>query len=143
MATQANLNTSPTTIGMRHRDEFLEFIEWTALPGSQRHPGTQKELAARFGVSEWTLSQWKLRDDFWPEVNKIRKEWGKSKTPEVLAGLLEKAKSGDAPAARLWLEYVENHTTRNKADLDVRQMPINVSISEAIAKKNIPSQLLE
>lgn len=133
MDTQANLNNSPTTIGIRHRDEFLEFVDWTALPTSQRHPKTQKGLATKFGVSEWTLSQWKLREDFWLEVNKTRKEWGRGKTPEVLAGLLEKAKSGDAPAARLWLEYVENHTTRNKADVSVG--PVVIAISEVIAQK--------
>lgn len=134
MEPQVNLNIAPTTNGMRHRDEFLEFVDWTALPTCQRYPKTQKELAKKFGVSEWTLSQWKLREDFWLEVNKIRKEWGRGKTPEVLAGLLEKAKSGDAPAARLWLEYVENHTTRNKSDVSVG--PILIAISEVIAQKN-------
>lgn len=91
-------NNSSRDVVLRHHDEYLEFVSWTALPASKRHPGTQKELAARFGLSEWTLSQWKLRDGFWSEVNRIRKEWGKDQTPEVLAGLLEKAKSGDAPA---------------------------------------------
>lgn len=130
---QINLNNSSLDAGLRHGEEYLEFITWTALPTSERHPRTQKELAAKFNLSEWTLSQWKLRDGFWIEVGKLRKEWGKDKTPEVLAGLLEKAKAGDASAARLWLEFVENHTTRNKADISIAPQ---IFISEEIAKKN-------
>ncbi len=133
MDTKINPNNSSTDAGLRHGDEYLEFISWTALPVSERHPGTQKELASQFGVSEWTLSQWKLRNGFWLEVEKIRKEWGRGKTPDVLAGLLEKAKAGDAPAARLWLEYVEGHTPRSRSDISV--VP-QILISEVIARKN-------
>ena len=133
MDTQINLDNGPVEAGLRHGEEYLEFITWTALPVSERHPRTQKELASKFNLSEWTLSQWKLRDGFWVEVGKLRKEWGKDKTPEVLAGLLEKAKAGDASAARLWLEYVEGHIPRSRSDISIAPQ---IYISEEIAKKN-------
>ena len=125
MDTLKNLNSNGTLTEVaegdtspRHETEFKEFIGWIALPIKERQPETQKELAEQFGLSEWTLSQWKKRDGFWMEVNDVRKEWGKGKTPEVMNGLYERAKTGDPAAARLWLEVVENHTTRSKTDIN-------------------------
>lgn len=124
MDTPKNLNSNDTLADVagrdtspRHDSEYKEFIGWIALPIKERQPQTQKELAEQFGLSEWTLSTWKSRSGFWQEVEKLRKEWGKNKTPEVLDGLFERAKTGDPAAARLWLEVMENHSIRNKTDI--------------------------
>ena len=47
------------------RPEQILFAEWLALPMSERHPSTQKELSAQLGVSDQTLSNWKDIPEIW------------------------------------------------------------------------------
>lgn len=101
---------------VRNLYEYVDFIEWISLPKDCRSPTTQRELASKFGIGEDTLSDWKQRDDFWEEVEKKRKSWGKERTPNVLQGLYKKAtKTGDPRAVRLWYEIVEGKRFNDKA----------------------------
>jgi len=101
---------------LRHQYEYADFVQWIALPKSLRSPKTQRELAKKFGVGEDTLSEWKNREDFWNEVEKKRKSWGKERTPNVLMGLYTRAiKSGDPQSVRLWYEIVEGRRFNDKA----------------------------
>ena len=141
MDTSLNLNSKDTlaeTSGAdglpRHSAEYKQFVEWLALPVKEREPKTQKELAEQLGLSEWTLSQWKLRDGFWPEVEAIRKGWGKGKTTEVLNGLYQKALSGNASEVKLWMQIMENFAEKNKTDLTTRA--VSIEISEVLARKH-------
>ena len=125
MDTLKNLNSNDTLAEVvggedapRQATEYQQFIEWIALPAKEREPKTQKELAERFGLSEWTLSQWKLRDGFWPAVETIRKDWGKTRTPEVLHGLYTKALGGNAAEVKLWFEIVEGFIPKSKSDIN-------------------------
>lgn len=127
MNTQENLNSKATSLEVvvvdavpRHATEYQQFIEWMALPVKEREPKTQKELAVQFGLSEWTLSQWKLRNGFWPEVEKIRRSWAKGKTSEILEGLYKKAKEGHAAEVKLWLQYVEDYSEKTKSEVTTK-----------------------
>ncbi|KKU22508.1 MAG: hypothetical protein UX31_C0001G0026 [Candidatus Nomurabacteria bacterium GW2011_GWA1_46_11] len=124
METQENLNpkatladTAGTDASPRHATEYQQYIEWMALPIKEREPKTQKELAVQFGLSEWTLSQWKDRQGFWPAVEGVRKNWGKSKTPEVLSSLYRKALTGNAAEVKLWLQYMEGYSEKVKSEV--------------------------
>ena len=129
MQTQTNLNSKDTLANVaeggsspRHDAEYKQFIEWLALPVKERELKTQKELAEQFGLSEWTLSQWKDRQGFWPAVEAVRKSWGKSKTPEVLNSLYNKALTGNAAEVKLWLQYIEGYSEKTKSEVTTKDI---------------------
>lgn len=75
----------------------------------------QLDFAKKFDVGPDTLSEWKDRKELWDLVDKYKKQWGKSKTPSVLAGFFRKAaREGDAARVRLWLEYFEDFSSKTK-----------------------------
>jgi hypothetical protein len=93
---------------IRHQIEYRDFIEWIATPTSARNPKTQQELSKKFGVGQDTLSEWKHRQDFWTEVARKRKEWGREKAPDIVKALYDRIiKTGGAAEVKLWLEYFE------------------------------------
>ena len=71
--------------------DFISFAKWFATPSAIRPLKTQKEFANKIGASEDTLTDWKRNPYFWPLVQKFMSEWLKSKTPDVLNGLYQKA----------------------------------------------------
>lgn len=93
---------------LRHQGEYLDFVAWVALPTELRQPKTQQDLAKEFGVGQDTLSEWKQRPDFWEDVSKKRREWGRERTPDVLLALFKRIqKTGGAAEVRLWMECIE------------------------------------
>ncbi len=87
-------------------DIFREFVVWMSIPEPLRKPKTQQEFAKRFKVSEWTLSQWKKRDDFWKEVEAEWNKWGREKTSNVMLKFYNKVmREGTTPDFKLWFQY--------------------------------------
>lgn len=87
-------------------DVFKEFILWISPPEPLRKPKTQGQFGKKFKVSEQTLSAWKQRDDFWAEVEKEWKKWGKGKTSNVVFAFYNKLISDKITADfRLWFQY--------------------------------------
>lgn len=103
------------------RIEQLAFAVFLATLPADR--GTQKDFSEAWGISETTLSAWKMN----PKVRKLRIETMKlayvDQTPVVLQTLFEAATKTDfngkynTPAMKLWLQYVEDY--REKSALDV------------------------
>lgn len=111
--------------GLRHNQEYEQFITWLALPQSLRDPKTQTHLAQKLGVGPDTLSEWKQRDNFWDKVNKKMKLWAKEKNSDVIGILYDKIiKTGGAPEIRIWLEWqkeIDNTSNESKELQDLRQ----------------------
>ena len=88
--------------------EQLELQGWLALPQRHREPNTQRALAKKLGVNEFTLSRWKALPGFGEEVvglarNRIKLE----DLNRVLDAMVKKAiDHGDVQAARLVYECV-------------------------------------
>lgn len=93
------------------------------LASMPKDRGTQGDFAKAWGVSETTLSAWKMN----PKIRKLRIDTMKlfyvDKTPVVIDTLYEAATKTDfngkynTPAMKLWLQYVEDY--REKSALDV------------------------
>lgn len=72
-----------------------QFLEWLALPKTQRKPGTQRALAKEFGVDEATLSDWKRLPGFMDEVNALARELVKHDIADVLGVVRKRARDGE------------------------------------------------
>lgn len=94
---------------MKKEFEYLQFIAWIALPTELRKPKKQKELAKKLKVEESTLSDWKLKKDFWNSVRKEINRWARNKTPDIILSLYKNIMAnGKAPEIKLWFQYIEN-----------------------------------
>jgi hypothetical protein len=105
--------TSPNPKGMRKMEEYREFIRFTALPRILRATEfgyeEDKDFAKAHKINTCTPPEWKKKKEFWDEVSKTLKLWGKNRTPDVILGLHKKATlEGSAPEAKLWLQYIED-----------------------------------
>lgn len=130
---------TPKNSTLKNPLEFQQFIVWIATPEPLREPKTQRELAAKLGVGEDTLSEWKQRAGFWDEVKKEWNKWGKEKTNNVIARFYQRILSNDVSTAdfKLWFQFfldwsekteVEHSGTVNVKDMKelliiVRQIP--------------------
>jgi hypothetical protein len=86
-------------------NEYYSFIEWVALPEPLRKPATQQELAAQLNLDEGTLSDWKRREDFWPQVRAEVRRWARGNTANVVDALYRRIiRTGEPASVRLWLE---------------------------------------
>lgn len=105
---------------LRHQSEYADFVLWTSLPKELRDPKTQRELAREFGVGEDTVSEWKTRPGFWDAVSAQRLIWGKDKTSDVMHALYKRVlENGAAPEVRLWMEVIENWSSKEAKTLDI------------------------
>jgi hypothetical protein len=109
--------------GARKIAEYREFIRFIALSRVYRMEEfgfeTLQAFAQKFKVSPDTLSDWQKKDEFWVEVKKCWKQWGRSRTPDVIHGLYRTAvKSGKAPEVLAWMKIVEDwiETTKVKTE---------------------------
>lgn len=113
---------------------YLKFIEYSSLPdgekadylaiekdpktGHYKSKPTQKLFAAKFGLSEDTLSLWKKREGFAVAVDMKRKEWGLNLIPNVLASLYRRCvKYGMAYDVETFLSYYTGWSRTQKVDM--------------------------
>jgi hypothetical protein len=130
---------APTNSNLKRPKEFEVFAKWLAISPllkllSERELEkigvddseelwllkikTQADFAKKFKIGPDTLSEWKSLRGLWELVDAFKKQWGKSKTPSILAGFYRKAVSeGDAARVKLWLQYFEDWIPEEKTKL--------------------------
>ena len=100
-------------------EAFKEFVNWMSTPEPLRKIKTQGLLAKGIGVCPDTLSDWKKRDDFWKEVQKVWNQWGKEKTANVIISFYRRIIGGKAAAGdfKLWFQYFLGWAEKNEANV--------------------------
>lgn len=112
--------------------EYLAFIEFLATPKCDRKLKTQNDSSCAYNVHITTLSDWKKRKGFYEEVKKVRNDWGKSKTSDILGHLYETIMNSDRPCGNnvlIWLRYFDGFNPN-----------ANVREPEKIERKLSPEQ---
>jgi len=123
---------TPKKKALTKPDVFREFVQWISVFELLREPKTQGEFAKKFGVSPDTLSDWKKRDDFWAEVKKEWKKWGREKTSNVMGRFYKTImEKGVTPDFKLWFQYFLDWKERQEFDVHAEDIK---SLSEAIKK---------
>lgn len=115
---------SPYVDGLKTQEIKRIFVSFMAMPNPDKceflgipfnaekkqyaERPQQKHFAKKFGISEKSLSTWKHSEDFDKAVRRVRTNWGKEKTPDVLAALYRRCVThGNAYDVELWLAYFE------------------------------------
>ena len=87
---------------------YLEFVTWSALPPFERASRgmpDQGDFAKAFNVNKDTLTRWKSRPEFEKDVDRLLKNWGRGKTPDIIQSIYRSAMKGNAKSQRFWIEY--------------------------------------
>lgn len=126
---------------MKHPGEYMEFLLFMALPRALRvevcGAKDQRELAKKFGVGEDTLSEWKQREGFREDVDRLRRDFFRERTGDVLLAVETKAiRTGDAAEAKLLLEF----TGELKKDEDASKVPELLAQTIARIAKVLPDR---
>lgn len=115
--------------------EREQFKSWLASPKKFRKPATQSEVAKQLDVAQMTLSKWKDDPDFMDGVVKLARKRARKHTPFVIEALREGVARGNVRAMKLWLQYVEEWSEKNIADLGGETM-IKVSWEDDESQRN-------
>ncbi len=115
-----NRPNSPEFLSDPRKVAFLDFL---ATPKQERGL-MQKEFAEKIQVSEQTLSEWKKLDGFQEELIKLVRKNSLSQASDIINGLAMKAATGDAPAAKLWMQIVLGWS--EKTTHQVQPIPISI-----------------
>jgi len=112
--TRTNPNKKPVT-KEAERHHFILFI---ALPRSMRQTEfgyiNDKDFAEKYNVHPATLVEWKKDKNFWVEVTKLWKRWGKDRTPDVIAGLYRRsATEGHGSDVLVWMKIIEEYKEKS------------------------------
>lgn len=108
---------------------YTEFVRWTALPEHERvNTGikTQGDFAAKYQVSESTLSLWKRRSDFEPRVDELLHHWAIGKTPSVINGMYRSAVKGNPMSQALWLQYFKKFNPKASGEEEGAKVVLGV-----------------
>lgn len=92
--------------------EQIKYQEWLALPKALRTPKTQALLAKELGYDPATLWRWSQQPGFTDAVKQFAKHHLQSEVPAVLEALAKRAKGGDVPAMKLFLEMSGDYIQR-------------------------------
>ncbi len=113
---------------IKHPIEFLNFVEWFALPNATVQAKSQRELAKKLGVGEDTLSEWKDREGFYELVDEYRKDWAKEKTTTIIKAFFERiVNDPSAPNVKLWFQLFQDWSEPkpvSKELYDLKMIPI-------------------
>lgn len=121
--------------GLKNEATYSAFVLWVSLPDQMKKPATQELFSEKYHISERTLSTWKYRDGFWEEVRKIRKEWSKELTSNVVLGLYKKAKfDGSAAEVKLWMQLFEDYKEKSDNTLNIPQLEQIAVLIKSIAE---------
>jgi hypothetical protein len=96
-----------------HADQF-KFIEWLALPKTERQPKTQKLFAREIGVDEGTLSDWKRLPGFMDDVTARARKQMQDAMSDVYGALVKAASKGDVQAIKLFFEMAGEYTPKQE-----------------------------
>jgi hypothetical protein len=101
--------------------EYYEFVKFIALPLYLRREEygyeLQKDFAREKQVTEATLANWKADPDFLEDIRRVKYDWTRDRTPNVIASLYECCMIKQGPKGgviiphplfiKLWLEEVD------------------------------------
>jgi hypothetical protein len=120
------LNKPKIKLAIKQRKKpaaYDALVIYCASPLGQSEYESQAEISKKFRVSEWTLSQWKLKESFWDEVNKMRTIVMRSKMVNgVLGAVYRKVLSeGTASEAKLLLEMAKVYSQKSTVDINTNE----------------------
>jgi hypothetical protein len=126
--TPAHIFTEPTK-KMKRLLEYRKYILFCATPNQFREKEfgctTNEAFGKSNGVSLRSLMVWRVRDDFWPQVNKAMDVYLKQYTPSVRGAMLNKImKTGDAAEVKLWHQLVEGWSEKTDNQFSVNRESI-------------------
>lgn len=104
--------------------EYNLFVRWIATPTVLRDPPTQAEFSAKFGIGHDALANWKKQSNFWKEVKALTDEWGKERTPDVVAGIYRSAVKGNPHSQKLWLQAFAGFN-EHQQDQDAQKVEVS------------------
>ena len=94
---------------LKERTEYWDFVNWIATPTPLREPKTQRELGVKIGITEVTLSRWKLTPEYGSDVMLRVRYKMRDDTANVWAALRNKIfEKGDAAEVKLFLEWAHD-----------------------------------
>lgn len=124
------LNNKAMALGLT--PEQIIFAHDMALPRANRR--NQDELAVDLGVDRSTLSRWKKNRRVLILVKELMKRYFVDDLPDILNAMKVEAMSGNVPAAKLVIEYVEDYMKRENNINNVTQNNIYIGKEDVKAK---------
>lgn len=94
---------------LRYANEYLEFIDWQAMPKEIREPETMGALAKKLGITIDTLVDWKKRTGFYEDVRDARRRYIKDEMLGTALLCLKKKilKEGGASEVKLLFQLAD------------------------------------
>lgn len=93
---------------------------WLAMPSWERQPKTQGLLAAKLGLSDTLISDWKIEPGFMDDVHRLARQWAKQFIPDVFGAMVHVAADrmgGTAQDRKLFLQYFEDWAPRERQEV--------------------------
>jgi len=106
------------------RAEYYEFAKFMAIPKAYRDLKTQEEFQLEFDIGHTTLATWKKDPNFWDDVARARKAWGREHTANVMLAVYQRIlRTGDPVAAEFWMKVIEDyHESKGELNVQVNQI---------------------
>lgn len=106
------------------REKLVQFV---ALPTPFRTKEfgyyTLQDFAKENSVNPGTISQWLKEEEIQNKIKDEWKNWGRNRTPDVIAGLLRTAvQDGSAAEVKLWMQIIENWTEKIETDITINPL---------------------
>jgi len=98
--------------------EKQQFLCWLSLPEKERNPRTQQAFARQISVNPATLSIWKDDPKFLERVRERVDERCAKYHPDVVAGLIARARKGYAPEVKLFFQYAYGWAEKQKHEVE-------------------------
>ncbi len=98
--------------GVRKKADYKMFVKFYSMPTIFREKeygySLEKDFAKEYNVSPDTLTDWKKREEFNPDVDIQLMKWGGDQTPDVIQALLKTILAdGKAAEVKLWLQFIK------------------------------------
>jgi hypothetical protein len=106
------------------------FAAWLAIPRKDRVPATQGVLAAKLGVRENTLSDWKKKPEITALSNGLAYDELRRRIPEVLGALAREAEGGSFQHQQLFLKLLKEYEENVNINLDDKRSAIVEQLDE-------------
>lgn len=109
------------------QDKYLLFLQWSGMPYPDKVKegvATQKDFAAKHGINEDTLTNWKKRKDYDPKMFAESQKWARERWANVMGGLYTRALKGYALEVELYLMFAFGWT-RDAAKEQATKPPVS------------------